>query len=194
LVGAPRNSGRPSGSRVLENSRSLCGRLGLQKPWLPRSIYEIASRTNLIVGWNPLSFSYSETFGAAIGARSTFSLDSLDPIGLSTGSGDSPRIFERCLRDGWQSAISFTTPVKGIARSTPMKPHSHPSKRIPAVAATGPIFIREATRRGVRKLDSTISREITTRAMAKEAQEGDKVQKTAHGTDEESSLHLQGKQ
>ena len=55
--------------------------------------------------------------------------------------------------------------VSGTASSKPVTPHNQPQKRIPTVAATGPIFTRLAINFGIRRLADTTCRKTIVRVM-----------------------------
>jgi hypothetical protein len=55
--------------------------------------------------------------------------------------------------------------VSGTASSKPMTPHNQPQKRIPTVAATGPILTRVAINFGIRRFADTTCRRRIVRVM-----------------------------
>ena len=55
--------------------------------------------------------------------------------------------------------------VRGKASSKPMTPHNQPQKRIPTVAATGPILTRVAMNFGIRRFADTTWRKRIVRMM-----------------------------
>jgi hypothetical protein len=55
--------------------------------------------------------------------------------------------------------------VRGTASSKPITPHNQPQKRIPTVAATGPILTRLAINVGIRRFADTTWRKRIVRMM-----------------------------
>jgi hypothetical protein len=55
--------------------------------------------------------------------------------------------------------------VRGTASSKPMTPHNQPQKRIPTVAATGPILTRVAMNFGIRRFADMTCRKRIVRMM-----------------------------
>ena len=55
--------------------------------------------------------------------------------------------------------------VRDTASSKPMTPHNQPQKRIPTVAATGPILTRVAMNFGIRRFADTTCRKRIVRVM-----------------------------
>ena len=74
-------------------------------------------------------------------------------------------MLDRWYREGCKSATSLTTAVSGTASSKPITPHNQPQKRMPTVAATGPILTRVAINLGIRKLAETMCKNKTVRMM-----------------------------
>ena len=74
-------------------------------------------------------------------------------------------MLDKWHKDGCKSATSLMNAVSGTASSKPITPHNQPHKRIPTVAATGPILTRLAINFGIKRFADTTCRKRMVRVM-----------------------------